>query len=134
MENNYQKEYLKEQIKITYPGKRCKYVRNSLYEGIENNEVVEKVYKALSDLNTRIEYDTNFMAKAIAAYIRLGMEDFHTHNLSNKQMKELNPIIRNSIYTFLEDYNDDKIMKISGVLKYNLPSYWEDCVYDKEIG
>lgn len=138
MENNEKiekmKEYLKKQIKISYPSKRGKYVRKSLNECIEDDNAAEFMYKALSDLDFSLETDANFLAKAIGAYIRLGMEDFHSEHLSDTQMKELNPIIRNSVYTFIKDYNDDKILKISGVLKCNLPSYWEDCVYDKEIG
>lgn len=134
MENNdFVKKYLKGQIKITYPGKKGKDVRESLYKCVEDEKAANFMYKALSDLDFSLEYDTNFMAKAIGAYVRLGMEDFHSEHLSDTQMKELNPIIRNSIYTFLKDYNDDKMLKISGVLTCNLPSYWEDCVYDKEI-
>ena len=135
MENNdFVKAYLKNQIKITYPGKKFKNVRKSLNESVEDEKAANFMYKALSDLDFSLETDANFLAKAIGAYIRLGMEDFHSEHLSDTQMKELNPIIRNSVYTFIKDYNDDKILKISGVLKCNLPSYWEDCVYDKEIG
>lgn len=134
MENNdFVKDYLKNQIKMAYPDKKCKDVRKCFYECIEDDKGAEFMYNALSDLDFSLETDTNFMAKAMAAYVRLGMEDFHSHNLSDSQMKELNPIIRNSIYTFLKDYNDNKIMKISGILKLNLPNYWEDCVYNKEI-
>lgn len=134
MENDFVKDYLKKQIKMTYPGKKCKNVRKSLYESVDDEKAANFMYKALSDLDFSLENDANFLAKAIGAYIRLGMEDFHSEHLSDTQMKELNPIIRNSIYTFIKDYNDDKILKISGVLKCNLPSYWEDCIYDKEIG
>ena len=138
MENNENiekmKEYLKNQIKISYPSKRGKYIRESLNECIEDDNAAEFMYKALSDLDFNLEHDTNFMAKAIGAYVRMGMEDFHSKHLFDEQMKELNPIIRNSIYTFLEDYNNGKLLRISGVLKCNLPSYWEDCVYDKQIG
>lgn len=133
MEKNEKKEYLKKQVRITYPGNKCKNVRKSFYECIDDDKGAELMYNALLDLDSCITNNTNFMAKAMAAYVRLGMEDFHSHNLSDSQMKELNPIIRNSIYTFLKDYNDDKIMKISSVLKFNLPDYWEDCVYNKEI-
>lgn len=137
MENNEKiekiKEYLKNQIKISYPNKRGKYVRESLNECIEDDNAAEFMYKALSDLDFNLEHDANFMAKAIGAYVRMGMEDFHSKHLSDEQMKELNPIIRNSIYTFLKDYNEDKILKISCVLKLNLPTYWEDCVYKKDL-
>ena len=41
------------------------------------------------------------MAKDIAIVVRNAMEDFHVNNLSDAQMKELNPIIRNAIFTAL---------------------------------
>lgn len=37
--------------------------------------------------------------KYIGSVIRNAMEDFHCKYLSDSQMKELNPIIRNAIYT-----------------------------------
>ena len=36
-------------------------------------------------------------AKYIAIVVRNAMEDFHTKHLSDKQMKELNPIIRKTL-------------------------------------
>ena len=44
---------------------------------------------------------TKLMAKIIAMTVRNEMEDFHVKHLSDAQMKELNPIIRNAIYTTL---------------------------------
>ena len=41
----------------------------------------------------------NYVAKLIAALVRNSMENFHCKYLSDAQMKELNPIIRNAIYT-----------------------------------
>jgi hypothetical protein len=41
------------------------------------------------------------MATYLAMVVRNEMEDFHCVNLSDKQMAELNPIIRNAIYTGL---------------------------------
>lgn len=41
------------------------------------------------------------MAKYIAIVVRNAMEDFHARNLSDDQMKQLNPIIRNAVYTAL---------------------------------
>lgn len=76
-----------------------------------------------------LKNDLNFRAKAIAAYIRFYMEDFHVKNFSDKQMKELNQIIRNAIYTFFIDENDGDTMDISVLCKENLKPYWEDCKY-----
>ena len=38
-------------------------------------------------------------SKYIAIVVRNAMEDFHCNHVCDKQMKELNPKIRNSIYT-----------------------------------
>jgi len=40
-------------------------------------------------------------SKYIAIVVRNSMEDFHCKHLTDKQMRELNPIIRNGIYTAL---------------------------------
>jgi hypothetical protein len=49
----------------------------------------------------QIEIGRKTNAKYIAMVVRNAMEDFHTKHLSDAQMKELNPIIRNAIYTAL---------------------------------
>ena len=72
--------------------------------------------------------DDNNLAKAISIVIRNNMEDFHCKHLSDEQMKELNPIIRNSIYSAL------KILAVNPVALYVyskmfIPAYWEDCEY-----
>jgi hypothetical protein len=41
------------------------------------------------------------LAKVIAMEVRNSMEDFHAKHLTDEQMKELNPIIRNAIYSAL---------------------------------
>ena len=58
------------------------------------------------------------------------MEDFHTKHLSDEQMKELNPIIRNAIYTALYAYyKQEESSKAKEFVSYNLsmvPEYWEE--------
>lgn len=49
----------------------------------------------------------NQLAKSIAAYLRNQIEDFHVAYLSDNEMKELNPLIRNAIFSYLLDYGDD---------------------------
>lgn len=94
-----------------------------------NRSQRENMSESLETFSFSLETDPNFMAKAIAAHIRMYMEDFHCKHLSDEQMKELNPIIRNAIYTFLIDYYNDNLIDISSVCRLNLPSYWEDCEY-----
>lgn len=49
----------------------------------------------------------NQLAKSIAAYLRNQIEDFHVAHLSDNEMKELNPLIRNAIFSYLLDYGND---------------------------
>ncbi|MCD6345730.1 MAG: hypothetical protein J7M17_09055 [Anaerolineae bacterium] len=45
--------------------------------------------------------DDQETAMYIAMVVRNAMEDFHCQHLSDEQMTELNPLIRNAIYTAL---------------------------------
>ena len=94
-----------------------------------SNEERQNMAAIIEYFEETLENDLNFRAKAVAAYVRMNMEDFHCKHLSDEQMKELNPIIRNAIYTFLIDERDKNTISISSVCKLNLPSYWEDCEY-----
>lgn len=87
----------------------------------------QKLAKIIGSFENNLENDLNFKAKAIAAYVRMNMEDFHHKHLSDAQMKELNPLIRNAIYTFLVNERNGDTMDISFVCNLNLASYWEDC-------
>ena len=42
------------------------------------------------------------MAMILAMVVRNAMEDFHCQHLTDEQMRELNPIVRNAIYTGLQ--------------------------------
>ena len=68
------------------------------------------------------------LAKIIAIAVRNEMEDFHCKHLSDEQMKELNPIIRNAIYTALyASTNPDKASQEFVLFQSMLiPSYWEE--------
>ena len=57
------------------------------------------------------------LAMYLASVVRNAMEDFHCRYLSDEQMKELNPIIRNAIYT-AQSFVDFSVRLI--------PSYWEE--------
>lgn len=45
------------------------------------------------------------LASYIAMVVRNAMEDFHCEHLTDDQMKQLNPIIRNAICTALHAFN-----------------------------
>jgi hypothetical protein len=68
----------------------------------------------------------NSLAKLIAAVVRDKMEDFRSKYLSDAQMEELNPIIRNAIYTALVWLQDTPEAMDRYYIDY-VPDYWEDC-------
>lgn len=59
----------------------------------------------------KLKTDLNFRAKVIASYVRYNIEDFHCQHLSDKQMRELNPLIRNAVYTALCDLENGGLLK-----------------------
>ena len=72
----------------------------------------------------------------IAIIVRNEMDDFHAEHLSDKQMKELNPIIRQAIFdalNLLEILNDpnsnknqfDEAISIANFEIGLIPDYWE---------
>jgi hypothetical protein len=69
-------------------------------------------------------------SKYIAIVVRNAMEDFHHQYLSDEQMKELNPIIRNAIYTALYARETmTKSERSEEFVKYHfsmIPGYWEE--------
>ena len=68
--------------------------------------------------------------KYIAIVVRNAMEDFHCEHLSDAQMKELNPIIRNAIYTAIYAHQAIGKSEMSeNFVEYHLlsiPKYWEE--------
>jgi len=73
--------------------------------------------------------ETRTVATYISMVVRNAMEDFHCEHLSDGQMKELNPIIRNAIGTALHAFNNyQHVDAAKRFMDYNLrmvPSYWE---------
>lgn len=71
-------------------------------------------------------------SKIIALGIRNEMEDFHMEHLTDAQMKELNPVIRNAVYHTLfalanMEKQKDCLKMVDWLLKC-LPDYWEEPV------
>ena len=67
-------------------------------------------------------------AMFIAMVIRNAMEDFHSQHLSDEQMKQLNPIIRNAICTALHAFFSSQLAPAKRFIDYNfhmIPKYWE---------
>ena len=75
------------------------------------------------------------MCLLISMYIRNEMEDFHCKHLSDEQMKELNPIIRQAVYNILlflkladsKELNSYIVaaQQIVNFQEQLLPDYWE---------
>ncbi|MDR0828792.1 MAG: hypothetical protein LBN95_01580 [Prevotellaceae bacterium] len=74
----------------------------------------------------RLRAKENYIAKLIAAVVRNNIEDFHCKYLSDAQMEELNPLIRNAIYTGLFYLLEDSDALVQHYSQY-IPPYWEDC-------
>jgi len=82
-------------------------------------------------MNKEEEEDDKRTAKYIAMVVRNEMEDFHCAHLSDKQMAELNPIIRNAIYTALvslleSSKSNSKAMAFVRFHFKMIPKYWEE--------
>lgn len=78
----------------------------------------------------QLETSLRFQTKYIAIVIRNAMEDFHCEHLTDAQMKELNPIIRNAVFTALYSmFCLQDSSKARAYIDYHLtmiPSYWEE--------
>ena len=70
------------------------------------------------------------LTKIIAIVVRNNIEEFHHKYLSDDQMKQLNPLIRNAIYTALDALdNIGKSKAASSYIDYHtnmIPKYWEE--------
>jgi len=76
------------------------------------------------------------VAKTVAMSVRNNMEDFHCRNLTDTQMRELNPLVRDAIFTTLirlykvqtnrSSKSDEDSLNFNSKL---IPNYWEDCKF-----
>jgi len=65
--------------------------------------------------------------------VRNAMEEFHCEHLSDSQMKELNPIVRNAVYEALYflamasyPFEDEDAQEVVASQLRVIPEYWED--------
>jgi hypothetical protein len=72
---------------------------------------------------------TQDTAMYIAMVVRNALEDFHCRYLSDEQMKELNPLVRNAIYTALHAVRRCRESKgAQAFVDFHtgmIPKYWE---------
>lgn len=82
-----------------------------------------------SAYDRELQRSMRLQTRVIAMVVRNAMEDFHSEHLSDTQMKELNPIIRNAIYTALYSLHYCFLSeRIATFVKYQIemiPAYWE---------
>jgi hypothetical protein len=69
------------------------------------------------------------IAMFVAMVVRNTMEDFHAEHLSDDQMRELNPLIRNGVYTALwalEHRDENPAVEFFAAFhESQIPDYWE---------
>lgn len=77
----------------------------------------------------KLDEDTQRFAAYIAMVVRNAMEDFHHRHLTDDQMKELNPIVRNAICTGIHAFHScecsDEARKFVEFNFRMIPRYWE---------
>ena len=73
--------------------------------------------------------ETKQFATYIAMAVRNAMEDFHCEHLTDEQMMQLNPIVRNAICTALHAFNhyerDEQAQEFVDFQFRMIPRYWE---------
>jgi len=76
-----------------------------------------------------LSQETQQMATFIAMVVRNAIEDFHCQHLSDQQMKELNPLVRNAIGTALHAFDhyerSDAARTFVDYHFRSIPNYWE---------
>lgn len=74
--------------------------------------------------------ETKQLAMYVAMAVRNAMEDFHHDYLSDEQMKQLNPIIRNAICTAFHAFQHAETSEIDSMFvafhTRCIPKYWEE--------
>jgi hypothetical protein len=94
------------------------------------SEVKTKKQRPKEEKELNPSTEAQELAMYLASVVRNAMEDFHCQHLSDEQMKELNPIIRNAIYTALyarENYN--RSLAAQNFVDFSIrliPDYWEE--------
>jgi hypothetical protein len=92
--------------------------------------VFQEAGKMGKDPTDKMDAAMRYYAKYLAIVIRNAMEDFYHKYLSDEQMKELNPMIRNAIYTALyANENQDRSSRAKEYVRYHssmIPKYWEE--------
>ena len=69
------------------------------------------------------------LAKYIAMVVRNAIEDFHCRHLTDDQMRELNPLVRNAVATAMHAFDhyerSDAAKEFVDYHFRSIPKYWE---------
>ncbi len=69
-------------------------------------------------------------AKYVAMVVRLAMDDFHGQHLSDEQMRQLNPVIRDAVFTAIYAcQTSGQCPQSKYFVDYHramIPTYWEE--------
>ena len=83
-----------------------------------------------SPIDKDIQEGMKFQSKYISIVIRNATEDFHSKHLTDAQMEELNPLIRNAVYTALytmQYYKDSvRAQEFMDSQVGMIPDFWEE--------
>ncbi len=82
------------------------------------------------------EYYLKEISMFVAMVVRNNMEDFHCKHLTDKQMKELNPLVRNGIYTALHILFQNDKKEYDDMVQWTrmmIPDYWEQPKLTKDF-
>ena len=84
----------------------------------------------MKKLTLHATVDLQCLSKYIGIVVRDAMEGFHHKYLSDEQMKELNPIIRNAIFTALYAHaiseTSPTAQRFMSEKLARIPGYWEN--------
>jgi hypothetical protein len=113
---------LADQTPLLLPQRPSALAANALPQGVP--------YMRRKGLSLRESVGVRQFVKYISIVVRNAMEDFHDAHLSDAQMKELNPIIRNAIYTALYAFETcERSKKAEPFVRESMsmiPPYWEE--------
>jgi hypothetical protein len=83
----------------------------------------------MKKLTLHATVDLQCLSKYISSVVRNAMEGFHINYLTDEQMKELNPIIRNAVYTALYAHavreTSSRAQQFISEHLTRIPDYWE---------
>ena len=83
----------------------------------------------MPNMQPALSQENQHLARYIAMVVRNAIEDFHVRHLTDEQMQELNPLVRNAVATALHAFDHyERSRAAHEFVDYafkSIPSYWE---------